>query len=157
MLRKSLYLYAMMVFSFTALQGAEELPKDLEGRTIAKGKCPRCPRHHTSSSDETSFVVVVEDDNDNLDNETGNLFSVVVEDENNPNSSKNALACRGKKRIKPTSSNDALACGCGKKNRKHRRNRAEKSLVSEGHKIKDNLLVCNDEDEETVTILPVLV
>lgn len=136
MLKKGLYLYAMMIFCFTALQATDELPTDLD-QTIVKGKCPHCPRHNTQSSDEdTNFVVVVEDDNAELDNEAGNLFSVVIEDENNPHALSNVLACKGK-------------------NRKYRRNRAK---IIDNQDTKNQIFVCNDEENEQdqeVVILPV--
>ncbi len=137
MLQKGLYLYAMMVFCFTALQAADELPTDPE-QTIVKGKCPRCPRHDSQSSeDNTNFVVVVEDDNAELDSESGQLFSVAIEDENNPNDLKNALACKGK-------------------HKRNRKNRSAKPVVNDNHETK--ILVCNDEEDKEdgeVRILPV--
>lgn len=129
----------MMIFSFTAVQATDELPKDSEEQTIVHGNCPRCPRHnHKNSDEETAFFAALEDDNDEFERELGS-FSVTAEDENNPNSSKGATACCRKKRKFRHSSSDELAC-CGKKRQKPQ--------------VSTSALVCNENEKDEVITLP---
>lgn len=121
MLKKSLYLYAIMIFSLTALQATEELPTELTEQTMVRGKCPRCPRDSSSSSSSSSIssvYAVVEDDNKEL-NESENLFSFSSDKENDPS--------------------DISAC----KGRKHRRNKKEESStpVASDEKEEANILL----------------
>lgn len=110
MLKKSLYLYAMMIFSLTALQATEELPTELTEQTMVKGGCRRCPCESSSSSSSIrSVYAVAEDDNKEL-NVTENLFSFSNDKENDPS---DISGCRGRKKPKSSSSSSdrkALAC-----------------------------------------------
>lgn len=94
MLKKYLYLYAMMIFCFTALQAADEIPT---GQTVVK--CPHCPRHLLPNNEESNLIVI-EDDNAEIESEAGSLFSVAAEDENNPHALNQALSCNGKRNCK---------------------------------------------------------
>lgn len=173
MLKKSLYLYAMMIFSITALQATEDLPSKLTEQTMAR--CPRCPRSSSSSSSSSSScrfaLAVVEDDN----KETGNLLSLSTEKENDPT---DLSACHGRGRKhrrhhrdhkdskpqevacdeKDEEANNLLACG-------KRRNKSDSDSDSSekralacpncGDKGLDVLFACEKEKENEMRILPV--
>lgn len=147
MLKKTLYFYAVAIFSLTALQATDDLSdlsNHVEENTMVKrqgkGRCPYCPRQSSSSSsDANAFFASLDDDNNELNDETTRLFAVSEDEENKPELF------------------DVSACG-GKHHRHgrrhHRHHRNHKNTVACDDKEKTSaFFACND-DEEDVRILP---
>jgi|GEM_PF-6709870 len=82
MLKNGLYLYAMLLFSFTALQGVEKCPESKDA-SIARNKCPYAPTHPTNE-EASAFYALLEDDNEELNELTDKQFPLCNQDENNP-------------------------------------------------------------------------
>lgn len=172
MLKKSLYLYAMMIFSLTALQATEELPSELTEQTMVKGRHQPCPRDSSSSSISCAYAIV-EDDNKELNESTENLFSFSTDKENDPTDISGKkhrglhrekkedqipvaseekeeanilLSCCGKRKKQKSSSSsserNALAC-CGKRKKQKSSSNSSKRNVSACSK-------CKGEKQETL-------
>ncbi len=83
MLKESLYLYAMLLFCFTALEDVEKCP-ETQDISITKGKCS-LSLDYLTNEEASAMYALLEDDNGELDDEfTVQQFFTCKQDENNP-------------------------------------------------------------------------